>query len=453
MTIFSKFGPAAAASAFRPAEAEPEWRVMVAELRAFDLSNRAEWSLRYLIIFIGMVASFALSQDLWIVGLLSGYFFFDMLYLFLLLRTPAAPSRPQYYKLIAVDCTGHLFYSLAAAYLFSLGAIPTIVISVAATAAFALYSLARHQRVSIGMAFDWLLLLMLSLYIGLSPLMEMPNWTERVILLISTFGVASYFVLAQTAMLRTRKQLAAAKSQAMQAQKLQAIGQLTAGVAHDFNNILTVINGNLELAELTDNVVEQRERMSEARGAAIRAASMTNQLLAYSRKARHNDRAVEVLPFMQRFGDVLARVLPATIVLERSHDDRLKALYCDPTQLETAMLNLVINARDALDGKGKISLSCGFAPPSAVRRLGLDAAAPDFYGAVCVSDNGPGIPAGISDDVFEPFFTTKPVGKGSGLGLSMAQGFCEQSGGGLLLDSVEGEGAQFMLVLPTAPRN
>jgi PAS domain S-box-containing protein len=234
-----------------------------------------------------------------------------------------------------------------------------------------------------------------------------------------------------------------------QTQKMDAIGQLTGGIAHDFNNILTIILGIVGL--LSEGVADRPELASIAEmidEAAGRGAALTQQLLAFARKQMLAPRTTDVNALVTETVKLLRSTLGEQIELEvKLQDDAWRAMI-DPTQLSTALLNLAVNARDAMPKGGKLVIE--------IRNVVLDDAyakansevRPGSYVLVSVADNGAGIPAAIRDKVFEPFFTTKEVGKGTGLGLSMVYGFAKQSGGHVTIDSEEGHGTIVDVYLP-----
>ncbi len=233
-----------------------------------------------------------------------------------------------------------------------------------------------------------------------------------------------------------------------QSQKMEAVGRLTGGVAHDFNNILTVVMGNLDLYNEVTNEKERAELVQKAQDAAMRASTLTSQLLAFSRQAPLQNQRVETARFLNDVHNLSERVLPANISLQLTNTPSLWDMQVDQNQLEVALLNLIINARDAMPKGGSLELTASNYDPT------KNTKAPQVEGrfvALDLIDEGEGIPEDILQRVFDPFFTTKPVGKGSGLGLSMVQGFVEQSGGDLLILSEEGKGTRVCLLIPAAP--
>ncbi|MGU3543864.1 response regulator [Methylobacterium sp. A52T] len=231
-----------------------------------------------------------------------------------------------------------------------------------------------------------------------------------------------------------------------QSDKMQALGTLAGGIAHDFNNLLTAILGSLELAgpKVADQPRVQR-LIENARGAAERGASLTKRLLSFSRAHDLQARAVDVNTLISGMSDLFGRSLGGLVTVRTDLADGLPAVQVDPDQLELAVLNLCINARDAMPDGGAITV--------ATRRLAISGdpeIADGTYLGISVTDEGTGIPEEILRRVCEPFFTTKAVGQGTGLGLAMVFGLAQQSKGRLVIDSVVGRGTRVELALPFA---
>jgi len=222
-----------------------------------------------------------------------------------------------------------------------------------------------------------------------------------------------------------------------QAQKIEALGQLTGGVAHDFNNLLTAVLGNLWL--LMRNLPEGRERRlaEHAARAAERGARLTQHLLAFARRQQMTLEPVDLNALVNNMRDLLARTLGARIEIETELAPDLWPALADPNQVELVLLNLAINARDAMPEGGPIRLL------TANVRTGDRLLPPDLEGdyvMLAVADNGIGMSETVHSRAFEPFFTTKEIGKGSGLGLSMVYGVATQSGGSAAIESAPGKG-------------
>jgi len=249
----------------------------------------------------------------------------------------------------------------------------------------------------------------------------------------------------------------AAEAALRQAQKMEAVGQLTGGIAHDFNNILTGIIGSLDLMRrrIESGRSDGLDRFMEAAGAsARRAASLTHRLLAFSRRQPLDPRAVDVNALVASLTDLLTRTIGEQVRLRCDLAGDLPPAHADANQLENALLNLVINARDAMVSGGDLLIRTELlrlpAEPPAGDRDEAEALAAGDYVALEVSDTGVGMTESVLARVFEPFFTTKPLGQGTGLGLSMIYGFARQSGGSVRIRSQPGRGTNVRLLLPVA---
>ncbi|MYN29191.1 response regulator [Duganella sp. CY42W] len=219
-----------------------------------------------------------------------------------------------------------------------------------------------------------------------------------------------------------------------QYQKMEALGRLTGGVAHDFNNLLSVIQSSVELISMMSSDESIRTRAKTAKAACQRGAKLTGQLLSFARNQTLDMRSVEIRALFDIVTELATPLLGAGIEIVGDVGDGAERVMGDANQLEMAILNLAINARDAMDGKGRLVLRASRAPAPAALPVGQ-------YVRIEVSDNGPGMSAEVAAKVFEPFFTTKAVGKGTGLGLSQVYGMAQQSGGAAFVRSVEGHGA------------
>lgn len=228
------------------------------------------------------------------------------------------------------------------------------------------------------------------------------------------------------------------EEQLTQARKMEAVGQLTGGVAHDFNNLLTVVLGNADILlrriEDQPNVVKH---LTAIRAAADKGQTLTRQLLAFSRRQQLNPSVVDLNSLIRDFVPLMKQAVGEGVSIELELGAEPLHALVDPTHLETALLNLAVNARDAMDSDGVLTISA--------RRAGDEAAG---FAEIGVSDTGSGMSAEVADRVFEPFYTTKDIGRGSGLGLSQVYGFVAQSGGRVEVDTTPGEGAAFTLTLP-----
>ncbi|MCX7605287.1 MAG: PAS domain S-box protein, partial [Bryobacteraceae bacterium] len=241
-----------------------------------------------------------------------------------------------------------------------------------------------------------------------------------------------YFVAVK----RDITQEIALAEQVRQAQKMESIGKLAGGVAHDFNNLLTVINGNCQLALMqTGSGHPARSRLEAALAAGDRAAELTRQLLAFSRRQPSQPERLDIGGTLEKMAPILNSLLGEGCELHFEIAPGLPPVLMDAAQFQQVILNLCVNARDAMQGKGRISIKAW----GNHSRIFLE-----------VSDTGPGIPPEIASQIFEPFFTTKPKGQGTGLGLSVVYGIITQSGGSIEVLSRQGEGASFLIRLPAA---
>ncbi len=251
------------------------------------------------------------------------------------------------------------------------------------------------------------------------------------------------------AVLSDATQLKTLEAQFVQSQKMQAIGQLAGGIAHDFNNLLTAISGHCDLLLLRhDKGDPDYADLVQINQNANRAASLVGQLLAYSRKQTMNPKVIDLRDTMSDLTHLLNRLVGEKIELSLRHDPALRPIRADKRQLEQVIMNLVVNARDAMRGGGEIRIETENLHLAEALVRDRATLVPGDYVVVRVIDHGTGIPADKLQKIFEPFFTTKKQGEGTGLGLSTAYGIVKQTGGFIFCDSVEGQGTTFSLYFP-----
>ncbi len=256
--------------------------------------------------------------------------------------------------------------------------------------------------------------------------------------------------LEQQVEVRTRE-LMAVEEALRQSQKMEAVGQLTGGLAHDFNNLLTGVTGSLELlqARIAQGRIKDVDRyINAAQGAAKRAAALTHRLLAFSRRQTLDPRPTDVNRLVHGMEELVRRTVGPSITVEPAVAAAgLWPTLVDPSQLENALLNLCINARDAMPAGGKITIETAnrWIDARTAQERGLEAGQ---YVSLCVSDTGTGMTPDVIAKAFDPLFTTKPIGQGTGLGLSMIYGFAKQSGGQVRIYSEVGQGTMVCIYLP-----
>jgi PAS domain S-box-containing protein len=241
------------------------------------------------------------------------------------------------------------------------------------------------------------------------------------------------------------------EEQLRQAQKMEAVGQLTGGIAHDFNNLLTGVIGSLDLMQkriAQGRLADVERYQTLAMNSAKRAAALTHRLLAFARRQPLDPRPVNVRQLVQSIEELLRRTIGEAIQLDIVAAEGLWSTFCDPHQLESSLLNLVINARDAMPDGGTLRIEIANSHIDAALAGELRDIGPGAYVCLCVTDSGVGMSPAVRARAFDPFFTTKPLGQGTGLGLSMVYGFARQSEGHVHIDSEAGLGATVKLYLP-----
>jgi PAS domain S-box-containing protein len=247
--------------------------------------------------------------------------------------------------------------------------------------------------------------------------------------------------------LTTRQKM---EAELRQSQKMEAVGQLTGGVAHDFNNLLTVIAGNLEMIEAGLTNADQLEMLREAQDALQDGAKLTAQLLAFGRRQPLNPKPTDIGPLVSNFAELMRRTLGESIELSIATTGSVHLAVVDAAQLQNALLNLVINGRDAMPRGGRLTIEISHARLDADYAQMYPEVRTGRYVLVSVADTGEGMSEDVLQRAFEPFFTTKPTGAGTGLGLSMVYGFVKQSGGNVQLYSELGHGTSVRVFLPLA---
>jgi len=361
-------------------------------------------------------------------------------------------TRRQWILVWAMGTAACATYTVLPLYLWTLHNPALDFVAASAIFGMAMLNLTRHTFDADLARVDLAVVCGAILFMGAVTMLDLGLGPQSGLVIAGTLASAIYYAFAYLDGLALRTRLLDKERREAQSAKMQAVGQLTTGIAHDFNNILTVVIGNIELARISRDRCEIEESLDDAHSAALRAGSLVSQLLAFSRRAQLRPVAIEPQGFGDAFARTMERLLPASITLRHHVAPGMAPLHCDRTLLETALMNLVINARDAMSGRGNLSIVVEECRLPMGLSQGDPGIAPGLYGRITVSDTGPGIPGNLLHRVAEPFFTTKSIGQGSGLGLAMVKGFSEQSGGGLDIASSP-RGTDVALYLPLGQRD
>lgn len=383
----------------------------------------------------GIALWFATGQIIMLVWFI-GYWLFNIAYIFGYLRRKSGDaSRGDI--IICVFSSSFIagWYSAMVVYIATLAGGQFLLLSTCGVLGLALHCLSRNVEFSYSAYVDFVAVIGSGLGVTFIAAMNASTTGGMVANIIGGFCACVYFWLSFRQIISVNRDLAAKSREETQNQKMRALGQLASGVAHDFNNLLTVISGNLELATLDPKSDENAVFLSEAKAASDKSAVLVRQLLAYGRKSELRTSKVVLSTLFEDIKALLHRVLPAHIQLKAQEVSTLVYLEVDRALLESALMNMIINAQKAIGDKpGTIHL---FTEPTASGGI-----------EIVVTDTGPGMVDEVLARAAEPFFTTRPVGEGSGLGLSMVKGFATQSGGRLTLSNQKEGGLRAAIELP-----
>ncbi|GGB22976.1 hypothetical protein GCM10011324_36250 [Allosediminivita pacifica] len=415
-----------------------------------EYKNRAEFAVRCAIIFGSAYVLYSYTG--WVAALawMAGYAILHAAY-FGYLRLAISGRLPR-----SLAIAASLYALLICAfvwmpiYLMQIDDPALHIPATVAILAFMLFMISRADTRLDVIALQVLVVAAAAASVALRVLSHLDEPALQLVILASEAGLVGYYMQTLLVARRNRLNAEAAMKASIQCQKMEAIGKLAGGVAHDFNNMLTVILGNLELHELADTRVEKMETLAAARAAAERARGTVEQLLTFARRADFDVREGDLRDFVRHSIQLGRPLVTTSITLDSEVALRPLPVMVDRSHLTTAILNLIINAKDAMGGAGRITISADL--------LDLDrpviaadggAHGPGTFARVTVRDTGPGIPEEIRHRVLEPFFTTKEVGAGTGLGLAMVSGFANQSGGFVQIENSD-EGTDVSIVLPLA---
>ena len=315
---------------------------------------------------------------------------------------------------------------------------------------FAIFLLARNSLVVELIIIDAVAILIGSVNAGVSFAITLSDQAHPAVTLSFALMILTYFMVSLHSVYDTRVKLRRAEDRAIVVERLEAVGRLTGGVAHEFNNILTAVLGHLDLYGHLTHPSEKDSCVAAAHQAATRAANLTSQLLFFARKARLSAVATDLTEYLTVFADRAGDFLPKSIDLRTVLSANLPIVMVDRDNLDIVLLQLVLNARDALGEAGTLTLALEHLVVPVPRKMqGATELAPGSYCVIRVEDDGIGISPAHLTRIFEPFFTTKTKGQAAGLGLPMVAGFAEMSGGAVSVSSQLGVGAAVQLYLPT----
>lgn len=366
----------------------------------------------------------------------AGYYATHLLYFAILRSRPTICSRADYVLASCVLIIVMVAYIWFPVLLFNADDPALSLSAAAALGTFMIFVVRRADT------FIWLLIAevvlvsiaTLVIFIRIVP--ELQNTFALFFTGLSCLTFVGYFAETLQNYRIQRLETEAAAQRSIQAQKMEATGQLVGGVAHDFNNILTAVLGNLELYSEVSDRLQKDEFVKDAKTSAELAAKTIKLLMAYSRQSQLDVQQVRLIAIFEQLQSFSRQLLPSSIRIDFLQPEPSLTILVDPNQLLTALINLLVNARDAIAGNGKVMIGSRVlvAGPDEPKLIGYSLK-PGTYVEIFVTDDGPGIAPELLSSVTTPFFTTKPLGKGSGLGLSMVEGFARQSGGGLKIAS------------------
>lgn len=420
----------------------------VQHIQTSDIGARSEIILRYMVIVLAGIVLVYATGDVMYAGWSAGYVLINGVYSFWLSRMRSPVNRVSYLGLIVLNVLSSSLYTVMPLYLWFLtDDLGLKILGLCGMIGLAIYNLARHARYTIMAFWDLFLITATTMFVGVAQIMIMPTLGGQICVAFGTLALIVFYYGTKSATIRDREALASSREDLIEVQKQATMGQITAGVAHDCNNKLTAIQGNIELAALTHDPAERAALLREARQSCNKAAEVVANMQAFVRRSPLQITQIEMSEFTTTFRRSVMTFLPETMSFALQVDDSLDRMSCDQNLLESALLNLILNARDAMEGQGG-QITLRIAPGDLNNWSGKAPTADGPLIRFDVADEGPGIDVQAFGLVQEPFFSTKPVGMGTGLGLSMVKGFTEQIGGALKLRNRQHGGLEVSLILP-----
>ncbi|THH38839.1 hypothetical protein E4Z66_04585 [Aliishimia ponticola] len=416
--------------------------------RAAYFASKVELWTRFALIACGGAALFLATGHVYYLVWVSGYFVMNGIYCTALLRAAPASAVNDYRWIVAakIAATG-VFVSMPTFLWINAQQTEVKIAALSAICCYALYILSRYRTASLIGLIETIGVIASLGVIGAFEIATGADLVSTTLIGIGLIGLGIYCIVAQINVFRDNEILSRSRMDAVKAKKYEAMTQITAGIAQDFNNILTVIQGNIELAELSPDPAERRELLMEARSGVSRGSDLVSQMMFYVGKAPLQVSVVALHDYVARIEPLLRAQLSPAIQFNIHLEDERLTVRADEASLHTALTHLVANARDAMDqAGGTLTLRIGRA--AALSWPSLPSGDIAQFIQFSVRDTGPGVSVGALPALPEPFFTTKPAGQASGLGLSMVKGFAEQLGGALHLRNHPAGGFEASLLLP-----
>lgn len=403
-----------------------------------DAADSREILARYIIILIAAAVILYVTQSWISLAWAIGYVACNSLYVYGLRSVKLPLSKTGLIFFLIASAFIATLFSAMMVYIATLGEGNLIVLAICGCCGLGLHALGRNARLCYASYIDLAATLLTTGCVFAIAATQAGSPLNALSILVGGVSIMGYFGLTFFEVIAMRENLKVRMATETQSEKMRALGQLSSGIAHDFNNLLTIIGGNIELAQLNPKAKDQGIYLDEAKLASERGAALVRNLLAFVHKSRIQVARCNGRDILGRVESLLARILPAHIELKVIPLDQDVPLEIDQSMLENAILNLVINARDAIAAQ----------PGTIIVKAGIEAE--EDVLVITVEDSGPGMDDTAIQEATEPFFTTKPVGEGSGLGLSMVKGFTEQSGGVFEIINCETRGICASMRIPIA---